>query len=62
MLKEAAQIIETIHSPLLYTRLDGILVNATLHLMELELIEPHLFLDNAQESASMFADAIAHAV
>lgn len=62
MLNEATRVLKIIYSPLLYTRLDGILVNSMLHLMELELIEPHLFLEKAPEKASMFADAIAQTI
>lgn len=42
--------------PPLYARVDAVAVNGTLQLMELELIEPSLFLDNA--SAARFADAL----
>ena len=44
----------------LYTRVDGILVDNEFVLMELELIEPGLFMDIASSDASeRFADAIA---
>ena len=62
MIGSASNILQKIKSPLLYTRLDAIVVNNNLQLMELELIEPHLFLDIAPEAASTFADAIARAI
>lgn len=42
----------------LYTRVDGIMVNDTFVLMELELIEPGLFMDIAPNASERFADAI----
>jgi len=46
----------------LYARVDGVLVNGRLTLMELELIEPDLFLADDPLAASRFAEAIATAV
>ncbi|MGY0035394.1 hypothetical protein [Pedobacter sp. NJ-S-72] len=34
----------------LYARVDGLIVNGVFHLMELELIEPYLFLNNYPEA------------
>jgi len=62
ILKAATNILQKIKRPLLYTRLDAISVNGSLQLMELELIEPHLFLEDAPEKAVMFADAITRVV
>lgn len=59
LIHQACDIIYTIKEPLLYARLDAILVKGSLILMELELIEPHLFFDIVPEAASTFADAIA---
>lgn len=59
---QAYEIIHHVKEPLLYARLDAIVVNNNLQLMELELIEPHLFLEDAPEKASMFADAIAQSI
>lgn len=62
LINQANEIIHHIKEPLLYARLDALVVNNNLLLMELELIEPHLFLDEAPEAASTFADAIARSI
>lgn len=62
LIHQARDIIYTIKEPLLYARLDAIEVKGSLILMELELIEPHLFFDIVPEAASTFADAIARNV
>lgn len=62
LLQQAQTILERITVPLLYARLDAIVVNNNLQLMELELIEPHLFLEEAPEKASIFAEAIAQSI
>lgn len=43
-----------------YARVDGILSNGRYLLMELELIEPYLFLPLAADAATRFATAVAH--
>lgn len=58
LIHQARDIIYTIKDPLLYARLDAIVVHNNLQLMELELIEPHLFLEDVPKKAIMFADAI----
>lgn len=55
---EAEKILAMINEPLLYARIDGVLSNGRFLLMELELIEPSLFLDKKPESANAFAAAI----
>lgn len=62
LIQHANKIIQTIKDPLLYARLDAIEVKGSLVLMELELIEPHLFFELSPEKASTFADAIARNV
>jgi len=42
-----------------YARVDGVVEDGQFHLMELELIEPALFLADHPEAASRFAEAIA---
>ena len=42
----------------LYARVDGCIVNGGLRLMELEVLEPELFLRSAPESAGRLADAL----
>ena len=46
----------------IYARVDGVVDNGQFHLMELELIEPMLFLADHPEAASRFAQAIASAL
>lgn len=62
ILRQAQHIIDTIGQALLYARVDGIEVNGTFLLMELELVEPALFLGNTTENAIAFAEAIAAVV
>jgi len=49
-------------SPSLYARVDGVVDKDTFRLMELELIEPALFLADQPQAAGSFADAIAAAI
>ncbi len=64
LIEEASQILETARrfagpEPFLYARVDGVEVDSHLVLMELELIEPGLFLDMAPSRAvERFADSI----
>ena len=57
----AARAVEAIpfgDAPPLYARVDGCIVNGELLLMELEVLEPELFLRCAPESAGRLADAL----
>lgn len=58
VLKQAEKILELINEPLLYARVDGVVSGNKFLLMELELIEPVLFLDKENGSAQAFAQAI----
>lgn len=58
-ISQALNILKTIESPLLYARVDGIRRKDTFILMELELIEPHLFFDHDSQSPIRFAEALA---
>jgi len=58
LLKIAKLIVEKVSNSLLYARVDGIISNGKFLLMELELIEPMLFLAYGNQSAKRFADAI----
>ena len=60
--KQAQHIIHTIGQPLLYARVDGIEVAGTFLLMELELVEPALFLGENAQNVAAFAEAIAAVV
>jgi glutathione synthase/RimK-type ligase-like ATP-grasp enzyme len=57
-LKQAEKILKLVNEPLLYTRLDGIISNNEFVLMELELIEPVLFLEHHPTAAAAFVSAI----
>jgi hypothetical protein len=55
--QEATSIVQSIPDDLLYARLDAVEISGEFYLMELELIEPQLFLMN-EEIAMRFARAI----
>jgi len=57
VLQEAIKIYQTVQYPLLYARVDGIIVKNIFRLMEFELIEPSLFLQHFSQGAATFADA-----
>ncbi len=59
LVKAAQQIVENIKDDLLYARVDGAEIAGEFCLMELELIEPVLFLENNSSAANKFAAAIA---
>lgn len=58
LIDQAQEIVDSVAEPLLYARVDGIDVDGTLVLMELELIDPVLFLSEAPHAPQRFADAI----
>lgn len=60
--KQAEAIVRLIDRPLLYARVDGIEENGRLILIELELIEPQLFLQMDSSAPERFARAIATVV
>ncbi len=47
--------------PWLYARVDGVLIQTGFLLMELEMLEPSLFLDRDDAASGRFADAIERA-
>ncbi|WP_129716237.1 RimK family alpha-L-glutamate ligase [Pedobacter sp. SYP-B3415] len=57
-IKEASSLVKHFAADCLYARVDAVVVQDRLQLMELELIEPYLFLDTAPGSAEAFADAL----
>ena len=59
LIKAAQKIVENINDDLLYARVDGAEIAGEFCLMELELIEPVLFLENNSSAADKFAAAIA---
>jgi hypothetical protein len=58
LIEQAEQIINCISDPLLFARVDGIERDGQLVLMELELIEPFLFLKSHPNAIERFAQAI----
>ena len=58
LIEQAQQIVNGIKSPLLFARVDGIEIGGQLVLMELELIEPFLFLQSHPHAVERFARAI----
>ncbi|HSF41657.1 MAG TPA: hypothetical protein VLT87_17795 [Thermoanaerobaculia bacterium] len=58
LVAQARQVLEHIPGPWLYARVDGVEVDGTFLLMELELIEPSLFLACDREAPARFATAV----
>jgi len=58
LIKQAEAILHLIDQPLLYARVDGVDINGQFTLIELELIEPQLFLQMAAAAPRRFAEAI----
>jgi hypothetical protein len=58
LIEQAQQIISRINDPLLFARVDGIERDGQLVLMELELIEPFLFLESDPHAVERFARAM----
>jgi len=67
LIAEAAGVIEVARrlsgeQTIVYARVDGVLINGHFTLMELEVLEPALFVDYAPAAADQFAAAIAEAI
>jgi hypothetical protein len=62
IVREATAILGRLSHPWLYGRVDGCIVDGELWLMELELLEPSLFLDRAPGAPARFAEATLHAI
>lgn len=58
LIHQAQKILDQIHGPLLYARVDGIVAGHEFLLMELELIEPSLFMRFSPGAAERFANSI----
>lgn len=58
LIRQSKRIVDLVEGPILFARVDGIEIDGELYLMELELIEPSLFLEEEVSSAQRFADAI----
>jgi glutathione synthase/RimK-type ligase-like ATP-grasp enzyme len=62
LLRQARAAVAAVGQPLLYARVDGVERDGQLILMELEIIEPSLFLAHGSGSAGRFAEAILRAL
>ena len=62
LIEQAQQIVHCIKGPLLFARVDGIELDGRLILMELELLEPFLFLESDPHAVERFARAIVRAL
>lgn len=60
LLETAQKIVSVVREDLLYARVDAVETDGELSLMELELIEPLLFLDNNESALHKFAAAVAN--
>lgn len=58
VLAQAQAIMDLDKESFLYARVDGVVVDGVFLLMELELIEPELFLDEHEQAISRFAEAV----
>jgi glutathione synthase/RimK-type ligase-like ATP-grasp enzyme len=58
LIEQAQKIVSSVEEPLLYARVDAVEAGGELILMELELIDPVLFLGSNSGAAGRFADAI----
>jgi hypothetical protein len=58
LIEQAQQIMNCIKGPLLFARVDGIELDGRLVLMELEVIEPFLFLESTPHAVERFAHAM----
>lgn len=58
IIEQAKHIVESVPQPWLYARVDGIEIGETFYLVELEMIEPSLFLGASREAADNFVDAL----
>jgi glutathione synthase/RimK-type ligase-like ATP-grasp enzyme len=55
---QARSILESVPGPWLYARVDGCILDARFVLVELEMLEPDLFLNYEPEAPRRFADAL----
>lgn len=59
LISQAQRIVNLVEEPLLFARVDGVEIDGNFQLMELELIEPFLFLGRDALAPQRFAEAIA---
>ncbi|SHH18015.1 hypothetical protein SAMN05444372_12010 [Flavobacterium micromati] len=58
LIKQAQKVVDTFTEDLLYARVDGIIIDDTLHLMEIECIEPDLYFNLSENSLDRFVAEI----
>lgn len=58
MIEKAQKVVDTFKENLLYARVDGILIDNELYLMEIECIEPDLYFNLSENSLERFVTAI----
>lgn len=58
LIEQAKDLVDQVKERLLYARVDGIVRDNKLYLMEFELIEPFLFLEYGEGAKERFADAV----
>lgn len=58
LIHQAQRIVDIFPNPLLYARVDGIVIDNKLHLMEIECIEPDLYFNYSEGSKQRFVQAI----
>ena len=58
LILQAQKVIDTFQAELLYARVDGIIIDETLHLMEIECIEPDLYFNLSENSLQRFVAEI----
>jgi glutathione synthase/RimK-type ligase-like ATP-grasp enzyme len=58
LIEKALKIVHTFQDDLLYARVDGIVIDGDLYLMEMECIEPDLYFNLSKDSLELFVAAI----
>jgi hypothetical protein len=58
LIDKAKKVVNTFHNKLLYARVDGIVIDTELHLMEIECIEPDLYFDISEGALERFVTSI----
>jgi len=58
LIKQAQNVVDTFTQDLLYARVDGIIIDNVLHLMEIECIEPDLYFNLSENSLDRFVAEI----
>ena len=58
LISQAEKFVEKLAADTLYARVDGVVIDGVFHLMELELIEPYLFLNNNPQRLENYYQAL----